>query len=136
MARIRSVAEAEERLASLREQERQVKEQLRAMRAREKAKERKQRNHELMVIGGMVAQCFDGIEDIDLGALQSYLNRYRAAIRSMAGGAGHADIGEAYAACREFEAARREAKRTEEDETRRLVERAADPMAYDPWANY
>lgn len=68
------IAEYEKKMA-------EAEKKLRELRKKKAADSRKQRNHIVMLLGGMVAQCFDdGIEAIDFQKLDAYLGQYKYAI--------------------------------------------------------
>lgn len=68
------IAEYEKKMA-------EAEKKLRELRKKKAADSRKQRNHILMLLGGMVAQRFDdGIEAIDFQKLDAYLGQYKYAI--------------------------------------------------------
>lgn len=68
------IAEYEKKMA-------EAEKKLRELRKKKASDSRKQRNHIMMLLGGMVAQRFDdGIESIDFDKLDEYLDRYQYAI--------------------------------------------------------
>lgn len=72
------IAEYEKKMA-------EAEKKLRELRKKKAADSRKQRNHILMLLGGMVAQSFDGgIETVDFNKLDAYLTKYKFAIAQCA----------------------------------------------------
>lgn len=68
------IAEYEKKMA-------EAEKKLRELKKKKAADSRKQRNHILMLLGGMLAQSFDGgIETVDFEKLDAYLSKYKYAI--------------------------------------------------------
>jgi hypothetical protein len=79
---------------------------LRKLRSKQSAESRKQRNHVIMLMGGMLAKCFPGgVETIDFEKLDAYLTKYGYAIARCT----HepASLDDEYAQARAFEEAHR-----------------------------
>ena len=125
MARARTADEIDAQIERLKERERQLRAQKQALRQRESAKERKQRNHALMVYGAMVEQHL-GRGDwtrLDPQAVSAYLARFgkSAPARECAGEPRPA--AEANEAVRAWEKAGREAKKADAELVKKALER-------------
>lgn len=93
------IAEYERKMA-------EAEKKLRELKKKKAADSRKQRNHILMLLGGMVAQSFDGgIETIDFDKLDSYLSQYKYAIAKNSHEA--VELEEEYRQATEFEKQKR-----------------------------
>ena len=123
MARARTADEIDAQIERLKERERQLRAQKQALRQRESAKERKQRNHALMVYGAMVEQHL-GRGDwtrLDPQAVSAYLARFgkSAPARECAGEPRPA--AEANEAVRAWEKAGREARKADAAAVKRAI---------------
>ena len=123
MARARTADEIDAQIERLKERERQLRAQKQALRQRESAKERKQRNHALMVYGAMVEQHL-GRGDwtrLDPQAVSAYLARFgkSAPARECAGEPRPA--AEANEAVRAWERAGREARKADAAAVKRAI---------------
>ena len=123
MARARTADEIDAQIERLKERERQLRAQKQALRQRESAKERKQRNHALMVYGAMVEQHL-GRGDwtrLDPQAVSAYLARFgkSAPARECAGEPRTA--AEANEAVRAWERAGREARKADAAAVKRVL---------------
>lgn len=123
MARARTAEEIDAQIERLKERERQLRAQKQALRQRESAKERKQRNHALMVYGAMVEQHL-GRGDwtrLDPQAVSAYLARFgkSAPARECAGEPRTAT--EANEAVRAWERAGREARKADAAAVKRAL---------------
>lgn len=123
MARARTADEIDAQIERLKERERQLRAQKQALRQRESAKERKQRNHALMVYGAMVEQHL-GRGDwtrLDPQAVSAYLARFgkSAPARECAGEPRPA--AEANEAVRAWERAGREARKADAAAVKRAL---------------
>lgn len=78
MGRIKTLAEADEALAALDEQRKEIKRQKRNIQNRVKAEERKKRNHALMVAGALVMKHAAAGEwkQLDYARLDAYLRQW------------------------------------------------------------
>lgn len=125
MARARTADEIDAQIERLKERERQLRAQKQALKQRQNAQERKQRNHALMVYGAMVEQHL-GRGDwtrLDPQAVSAYLARFgkSAPARECAGEPRPA--AEANEAVRAWEKAGREAKKADAAAVRKALER-------------
>lgn len=123
MARARTADEIDAQIERLKERERQLRAQKQALRQRESAKERKRRNHALMVYGAMVEQHL-GRGDwtrLDPQAVSAYLARFgkSAPARECAGEPRTA--AEANEAVRAWERAGREARKADAAAVKRAL---------------
>lgn len=98
----KSVENAEAAVARQEERLRQAKARLRAAKSAEGSRERKARNRVLYRIGGMLAGQVGGVENVDLAALQRYLDAHAEKAREAYGRAGYADAFEADEARRAY----------------------------------
>jgi hypothetical protein len=115
MARARTAEEIDAQIERLKERERQLKAQKQALKKRQSAQERKQRNHALMVYGAMVEQHLGrgNWTRLDPQAVSAYLARFgkSAPARECAGEPRPA--AEANEAVRAWEKAGREARKAD-----------------------
>lgn len=124
MARARTVGEIDAQIEKLKERERQLRAQKQALKQRESAAARKQRNHALMVYGAMVEQHL-GRGDwtrLDPQAVSAYLARFgrSAPARECAGDPRTA--AEADEAVRTWERAGREARKADAAAVKKALE--------------
>lgn len=123
MARARTADEIDAQIERLKERERQLRAQKQALRQREGAKERKQRNHALMVYGAMVERHIGGGDwtRLDPQAVSAYLARFgkSAPARECAGEPRPA--AEANEAVRAWERTGREARKTDAAAAKRAI---------------
>lgn len=124
MARAKTVDEIDAQIEKLKERERQLRAQKQALKQRENAAARKQRNHALMVYGAMVEQHL-GRGDwtrLDPQAVSAYLARFgrSAPARECAGDPRTA--AEADEAVRAWERAGREVKKADAAAVKRALE--------------
>lgn len=121
----KSAQQIEQEIANCKLKQKQLNAQLRDIKNRQKTQERKWRTHELIVIGSIIESHFDGIDEIDLWALDEYLHKHRKALRNAASqeptGARIANE-----ACREYEQQKRELAREAKLETKRLQREVLD----------
>lgn len=125
MARARTAEEIDAQIERLKERERQLRAQKQALKQRQSAQERKQRNHALMVYGAMIEQHL-GRGDwtrLDPQAVSAYLARFgkTAPARECAGDPRTA--AEANEAVRAWEKAGREARKADANLVKRALER-------------
>ena len=125
MARARTAEEIDAQIERLKERERQLRAQKQALKQRQSAQERKQRNHALMVYGAMIEQHL-GRGDwtrLDPQAVSAYLARFgrSAPARECAGEPRTA--AEANEAVRAWEKAGREARKADANLVKRALER-------------
>lgn len=111
MGRIKTLAEADERLAVLDAERKEVKRVKRNIQNRAKAEERKKRNHALMVAGALVVKyAADGEwKALDYSRLEAYLRHWSSTMMKQCA-AEHPleDVAEADARVRAWEKAYRE----------------------------
>lgn len=114
MARANTADEIDEQIAKLKARKQRILQ-------RQRQRERKQRNHALMVLGAMVeSACGGDWKAIDYYDMDSYLNRYKNAMRQ-ACLVEAASAEEANNHVRDFESWKREMARQEREETARIV---------------
>lgn len=124
MARARTAEEIDAQIERLKERERQLRAQKQALKQRQSAQERKQRNHALMVYGAMIEQHL-GRGDwtrLDPQAVSAYLARFgkSAPARECAGEPRPA--AEANEAVRAWEKAGREARKADAAAVKKALE--------------
>lgn len=124
MARKRTLAEERAALEALKLKQKQTQARIRDLEQRERAAERKQRNHALMVYGAMVEQHLGGGDwtRLDVQAVSAYLARFAgtAAARDCAGDPKSA--ADAAKEIREWEATGREARKAEREKIAKALE--------------
>lgn len=114
-----SIEQVEKRLAKLDEEKKQLQARKKNILARQKTKERKQRNHMLIVIGAMVEKHFGGIDNINMKKLDNYFIKYENAL-TKAAKKEYESVAQAYQACRDYEAKIKEETKAQKEETKRL----------------
>lgn len=115
MGRVKTAEEIDEQIARLKARKQQILQQ-------QRQRERKQRNHALMVLGGMVeSACGGDWKSINYYDLDEYLHQWSKAMkRACLDQADTAD--DANAHVREFESWKRDMARQEREETARIVD--------------
>lgn len=124
MARTRTIAEIDAEMAKLAAKRKQIA-------AREKERERKQRNHALMLYGGMLEEvCGGDWRAIDPDEARAYFTQYAGAIRKRLEKDPGRSSDEANEAVRAFERELREQKAAARAEKAELVAKALEPIAH------
>lgn len=126
MTRAKNIESLERQLEQLKQKEKQLKAQKQALIARNKAKERKQRNHALIVLGGFVeSACGGDWKSIDYKKLDKMLHKYSENYLKVATEEGRT-ADEATEALRTYEHEKRDMAAAEREETKKLQHRVLE----------
>ena len=107
----RTVEDLLKEVERIQEREAQLKERIRKRRVQDKAREKRMRNHAMIVIAGMVMQRIGGDwKNIDLAALDDYLSKYEWKLKELTLDEPFEDASAANAYVRDFELQKREAR--------------------------